>query len=147
MDIQHVQDQLDIAALLARYARAVDTEDWELWRSLFTEDATIDYVASGGIAGTRDDVAQWLSVSLALLPMKQHYITNIESEIRGDTAHVRAMFLNPMQLPGNPGLSCCGGYYHHVLVRTPEGWRSKELREESTFFVNPLPDPVSSGEK
>ena len=50
MDIQHVQDQLDIAALLARYARAVDTEDWELWRSLFTEDATVDYVSSGGIA-------------------------------------------------------------------------------------------------
>jgi hypothetical protein len=32
--------------------------------------------------------------------MSMHYITNIESEIDGDTAKVRAMFYNPMQLPG-----------------------------------------------
>jgi hypothetical protein len=23
-----------------------------------------------------------------------------------------------------------GGYYHHRLVRTPDGWRSRELVEE-----------------
>lgn len=140
MENQHVQDQLDIAALLARYARAVDTEDWDLWRSLFTDDATVDYTSAGGIVGSRNDVAQWLADSLALLPMKMHYITNIESEITSDTARVRAMFLNPMQLPGVSGLSCCGGYYHHVLIRTEQGWRSTELREENIFFTNPLPD-------
>jgi hypothetical protein len=34
-----------------------------------------------------------------------HYITNIESDVECDTAHVRAMFYNPMQLPGHSELS------------------------------------------
>ena len=67
--------------------------------------------------------------------MSMHYITNIESEIDDDTARVRAMFYNPMQLPGMSDLSYCGGYYHHELVRTPDGWRSRNLREENVWFV------------
>ncbi len=68
--------------------------------------------------------------------MSMHYITNIESQIEGDTATLRAMFYNPMQLPGMPDLSYCGGYYHHELVRTPDGWRSRNLYEENVWFVN-----------
>ena len=68
--------------------------------------------------------------------MAMHYITNIESQIDGDVAHVRAKFYSPMQLPGMSELSYCDGYYHHGLVRTPDGWRSRNLREESVWFVN-----------
>ena len=46
------------------------------------------------------------------------------------------MFYNPMPLPGMSELSYCGGYYNHELVRTPDGWRSRSLREESVWFVN-----------
>ena len=46
------------------------------------------------------------------------------------------MFYNPMQLPGMTEQSYCGGYYHHELVRTPDGWRSRSLREENAWFVN-----------
>ena len=133
MDLQQISDHLEITALLHRYARAVDSEDWEMWRSVFTEDARIDYSnVPGGSAGTREEIAEWLRASLALLPMTQHYITNIEMEIDGDTAAVRAMFYNPMQLLGIEGLSFCGGYYHHRMVRTTGGWRSRELREENS---------------
>jgi 3-phenylpropionate/cinnamic acid dioxygenase small subunit len=37
MDVQQVSDHLEITALLHRYARAVDTKDWPLWRSVFTD--------------------------------------------------------------------------------------------------------------
>jgi hypothetical protein len=129
-------DELAIAALLYRYARAVDTKDWELYRSVFTDDAYIDYSSSGAIAGPREEVADWLSHGFAAIPWTMHYITNIESEIDGDTARVRAMFYNPMQLPGMSEMSSCGGYYHHELVRTSDGWRSRHLREENVWFVN-----------
>jgi SnoaL-like domain len=136
MDVQRVSDELEIAALLNRYARAVDTKDWALYRSVFTDDAHIDYSSAGAAAGSRDEVADWLSQGFAAIPMSMHYITNIESDITGDTARVRAMFYNPMQLPGMSELSYCGGYYHHELVRTPDGWRSRDLREENVWFVN-----------
>jgi hypothetical protein len=129
-------DEVAIAALLYRYARAVDTKDWELYRSVFTDDAYIDYSSAGAAAGSRDEVADWLSQGFTAIPMSMHYITNIECDIDGETARVRAMFYNPMQLPGMSELSYCGGYYHHELVRTPDGWRSRHLREENVWFVN-----------
>ncbi|HWS91301.1 MAG TPA: nuclear transport factor 2 family protein [Mycobacterium sp.] len=137
MDTQRIADQLEITALLNTYARAVDGKDWVTYRSVFTDDAHIDYSSAGAIAGGRDEVADWLAQGFGAIPMSMHYITNVEIlENTGDTAVVRAMFYNPMQLPGMAELSYCGGYYHHDLVRTPEGWRSRSLREESLWFVN-----------
>lgn len=131
-------DQLLIQALLYRYARAVDTKDWELYRSVFTEDAQIDYSSAGAIVGTRDDVVDWFAANFGVIPWSMHYITNVEIlENDGDNATVRAMFYNPMQLPGMTETSACGGYYHHELVRTPDGWRSRGLREENLWFTNP----------
>lgn len=137
----------DIEALLYRYARAVDTKDWELYRSVFTDDAHIDYSSAGATAGGREAVIAWLSAGFATIPWSMHYITNIEVlESRGDTATVRAMFYNPMQLPGMNEMSTCGGYYHHELVRAADGWRSRKLREENVWFRNAPGRPDGPGE-
>jgi 3-phenylpropionate/cinnamic acid dioxygenase small subunit len=135
MDLQAVADKLEVHELLARYARGVDTKDWALYRSVFTPDATIDYSSAGAAAGTRDEVAAWLEAGFVHMPMTQHFISNIEVELDGDRAKVRAMFYNPMQLPGMSDLSYCGGYYHHDVVRTPDGWKSERLVEENLWFV------------
>jgi hypothetical protein len=137
MDIQRISDELEIASVLNRYARAVDSKDWQLLRSLFTDDAELDYSSVGGPAGGREEVCGWLERSLTLMPMTQHFVTNIEADIDADTATVRAMFYNPMLFPGATETSACGGYYHHVMVRTETGWRSKRLREENLWFDNP----------
>ena len=91
-------DELQIAALLYRYARAVDTKDWELYRSVFTDDAYIDYSSAGAAAGSRDEVADWLSQGFGAIPWTMHYITNIESDITGDSARVRAPKLPRLHL-------------------------------------------------
>ena len=132
-----MSEHADISALLYRYARAVDSKDWELYRSVFTEDAHIDYASAGAIVGNRDEVVDWFAANFGVIPWSMHYITNIEIlDGDGDTATVRAMFYNPMQLPGMAEMSACGGYYHHDLVRTPHGWRSRSLREENLWFTN-----------
>ena len=51
----------------------------------------------------------------------------------GDTATVEAMFHNPMVMPDKSSW-VTGGWYHHQLVRTDEGWRSSGLVEESAYF-------------
>ncbi|OMC03521.1 hypothetical protein A5734_12285 [Mycolicibacterium fortuitum] len=132
-----VSEHSEISALLYRYARAVDSKDWELYRSVFTEDAVIDYSSAGAVVGARDDVVEWFAANFGVIRWTMHYITNIEIlESGAGTATVRAMFYNPMQLPGMTEMSACGGYYHHDLVRTPDGWRSRSLREENLWFTN-----------
>ncbi len=136
MDPERVSDELEIAALLSAYARAVDTKDWQLYRSVFTDDAHIDYSADV-FTGTLDGAIEFFDGDFsALVTMSMHYITNIESEIDGDTARVRAMFYNPTQIKGVVELCMFGGYYHHELVRTPGGWRSRHLREEMVWTAN-----------
>ena len=39
-------------------------------------------------------------------------------------------------LSGLAELSYCGGYHYHELVRTDDGWRSRNLREDNVWFVN-----------
>lgn len=137
-DMQALHDKLEIHELLARYARGVDDRDWDLYRSVFTDDAFIDYSSAGSTSGPRDEVAAFLEQAMPMLPWSQHYITNIEIDLRGDEAEVRAMFFNPMQLPGKDETSSCGGFYHHEMVRTDAGWKSRRLVEENRWFVNPL---------
>ena len=136
MASQRLSDELEIAALLSRYARAVDSKDWELYRSVFTDDAHIDYSA-GVFVGTLDGAVDFFSGDFStLVEMSMHYITNVESEIAGDTAEVRAMFYNPTKIKRVGELCIFGGYYYHDLVRTSDGWRSRRLREDMVWTAN-----------
>lgn len=148
MDLQDLSDRIEIADLLTRYADAVDRRDWDRYRSVFTPDARIDYTSVGGVAGSVDEVCNWLAEALVMFESTQHMISNIEVELDGDTAAVTAMVINPMKLPDGTvhgTVWTTGGWYHHKLVRTPDGWRSRHLREEASWFQG-LPQKPVSGE-
>lgn len=108
MNMQVVQDKAEIVELMYRYARAIDTKDWALLNSVFTEDAHLDYSSVGYPPGPRDEVIALLRDALTQVPLTQHFVTNIEIDLDGATAKVRAMFFNPMQLPGVSGMTYCG---------------------------------------
>ena len=84
MDLQALSDKIEINELLTRYARGVDSEDWDLWKSVFTPDAHLDYSSRRGRAvgqprrGRRLAARRRCSTS----PMKQHYITNARDRAR-----------------------------------------------------------------
>ena len=131
--IRDLADRLAIGDLLTRYATAVDRRDWDLYRTVFTSDAEINYTSAGGIAGTVDEVVEFLDGVLSSFEMTQHLVSNVDASVEGDTARVTAMFNNPMRLPDGYTWFT-GGWYHHDLVRTADGWRSRRLREESAWF-------------
>lgn len=133
LDVQTISDRIAIADLLTRYTRAVDTGEWDLLDEVFTEDAVIDYTATGGVEGEFPEVKAWLAEVLPMFSRRQHVLGQSEVRLEGDRAEVTTYFLNPMVLPDEHGgqvLWEFGGYYHHELVRTPEGWRSRRLVEE-----------------
>lgn len=133
MDLQTLADRIEINDLLTTYATAVDTKDWELYRTVFVADAFIDYESAGGVKGSVDDVVAWMESTMAGFPMTQHLIANVAVQLAGDEATVRAMFYNPMQV-ANGKHFFCGGWYNHDLVRTASGWRSRKLIEQSAWF-------------
>ena len=59
MDTQELSDRSEIATLLARYGKAVDRKDWQLYRQLFLPNASIDYTSAGGIQGDTETQALW----------------------------------------------------------------------------------------
>jgi SnoaL-like domain len=123
-----VEDQLEVEQLLTRYCRAVDSKDWLLYRSLFTEDAHVDYSAAGLVAGTVSDAVDYLGRHQDAISVGMHYVTNIESSFDGDTADTVAMWFNAVRLPGATDMSFFHGRWHDALIRTPEGWRIRDLK-------------------
>lgn len=133
MDLGTLADRLEIDDLLTTYTRAIDIGAWDRLDEVFTPDARIDYTATGGMAGDFPDVKAWLAENLPMFPRRQHVLGQKEVVLDGERAQVTAYFLNPMVLPQPDGSELLwefGGLYHHKLVRTGAGWRSRSLVEE-----------------
>jgi hypothetical protein len=81
-------------------------------------------------------VKAWLAEVLpAFFPARMHTLGQLDIRLEGDIAAVTAYFHNPMPVAGGEGEQAqriveFGGYYHHEMVRTPDGWRSRRLTEE-----------------
>jgi 3-phenylpropionate/cinnamic acid dioxygenase small subunit len=134
---QEIADRIEIDDLLTRYATAVDTRDWDLYQTVFTPDALIDYTSSGGIRGELAEVTKWLSDALSGFSMSQHLVTNRDIRVAGDTATSRSYFYNPMgriKRDGTLDLMFVGGYYRDQLRRTGDGWRIAERIQDTAWF-------------
>jgi len=144
VDLQELSDRAEITDVLVRYTRAIDTGEWDRLDTVFTPDAEIDYTESGGIAGGFAEVKPWLAEVLpAFFPTRMHTLGQVELRLDGDSAEVTAYFHNPMPLDvqsddgqGGTRLVELGGIYHHSMTRTPQGWRSRRLREEVVWKKN-----------
>ncbi|MFF7353544.1 MULTISPECIES: nuclear transport factor 2 family protein [Streptomyces] len=142
-ELATVMDRLAVDELITAYAVAVDDGDWTAYRGLFTADGRADYRSAGGIEGGAGQVAGWLAESLTLFAMRQHLIVNrrlrfdVLEHDTGDTASVRADYLNPMRFAADGGPTApdlvCGGRYAFALLRTPQGWRLSEVVVEEKW--------------
>lgn len=136
IDLAELSDRTEINDLLARYTIAVDTGEWDRLDDVFTPDARIDYTESGGLAGRYPEVKEWLAENLPGFSQRRMHTLGqvaISFASTGDEARVTAYFHNPMVVDDGSGgerLVEVGGLYHHTMVRTPQGWRSRRLHEQ-----------------
>ncbi|KJK35118.1 hypothetical protein UK15_32900 [Streptomyces variegatus] len=150
VELATVRDRLAVDDLITDYAVAVDDGDWEAYRGLFAPRGRADYRSAGGIEGEARAVAVWLAESLRLFPVRQHLIVNrrvrfgIREQDTGDTAEVRADYVNPMATTGPAPDFVCGGRYAFAVLRTGEGWRLSEVvvREKWRRLADPRTAPV-----
>ena len=134
-----ISDRLRIHDLLTVYAAAVDARDWDRLRTVFTEDAVLDYSVFDGPRGTVDQAVEWLSKTLARVQMTQHLITNVLIQLGGDTAEVTSTVFNPLGTDSDVIL--VGGSYRDRLEHTPRGWLIAERTANFTWSDRPIKRP------
>jgi hypothetical protein len=116
-----IADRFEIGELLDRYAHAIDSWDWDLLRTVFTDDAVVDFSSVGqyveGEATIRglDAIIAWYTMALEGFFGVLHFMGNHRVLLDGDRATAKS-YMHVLSMP-------MGGVYETAAVRTPEGWR------------------------
>jgi len=131
--VQGILDRNAVYDLSVKYARALDTHDWDLLESLFLPDAVYTY--PGGESNTSGAVIDRCANALTRLDASQHLLGNIEVEVDGDTASARTYFQAQHVKAGTPGGDnfIIAGTYVDRAVRTPDGWRIAHRTQTYTW--------------
>jgi len=116
--------------VLNGYAEAADTRDWSKFDLVFTPDATADYPTSK--LDGRDAIVGMIRNALGGCGPSQHLLGNHTIVLDGDHAHASCKVRSFAQGAGDRSGEAYEllGTYHHDLVRTAEGWRTRHLRME-----------------
>lgn len=142
VDDQELRDALTrlidrhlIEDVVVRYATALDSQDWELLRSCFTDDAIADYGTKIGRFEGADAIVAACREPLSGLDSSQHLLGNMVIEVTGDTA-IATVYVHAQHfLVNDQGASTAvmGGTYIDELTRTANGWRISVLRFEISW--------------
>jgi SnoaL-like domain len=121
-------DREAIRETVYRYATGLDTKDFELYRSIFTDRVRIDFSSWNGRAPAEVDAEDWVDgvrVLFTGLDASQHSMTNPTVTVDGDTATCVMYMQAEHFLHSDRGDAsfAIGGYYTDELVRSPAGWR------------------------
>jgi uncharacterized protein (TIGR02246 family) len=115
-------DRQEIADVLLRYATGIDRRDWELFRTVFTDDCQLDYGEIGAWRGV-DAVTEFMQQVHAAAGHTLHWLTNQVIRVDGDRAQART-YVDALIMVGDNTSGVNGiGYYDDDLVLTDAGWR------------------------
>ena len=123
-----LDDRVAISDLLVRYATGIDTKDWPLFRSCFTENVLADYGDIGVWNGV-EEITSFMEVAHRHMPHTKHRMSNFVVEVDGATATAVSYVHAVLVFETGPNdWSDAIGHYEDKLVRTPEGWRIAERK-------------------
>lgn len=140
--LQWLLDRTEAVDVVYRYATSIDTRDWELHRSIFTDEMESDFSSLGsGTAPqpTSMSADAWVDGLKALMPgfeATQHSMTNPRVSIDGDEATV-VMYMQAehylLDDEGEREFWSIGGYYTDRLVRSGDSWKIRSVRLTVTW--------------
>jgi 3-phenylpropionate/cinnamic acid dioxygenase small subunit len=125
--MSETEDRHEITDVLIRYATGIDTRDWPLFRTVFTDDCRLDYGEIGSWTGV-DAVTDFMVAAHAAAGHTMHRITNPAVTVDGNTAQARAYVDALIMAPDNASGVNAVGFYDDEFVRTAQGWRLHRRR-------------------
>ncbi len=128
-NVQLLLDRADISQVIHTYATAIDTRDWNLLATCFTEDLEADFRSFAGreVVKGRDTWVAAIKSTIEGLDATQHLTANHVHKIDGDAATLIAYLQAVHRLDSaksDPEYTV-GGYYTCAMVRTAGGWRMR----------------------
>lgn len=156
MDLTEFATKQEIAELHYKYARGIDKQDWETFRSVFADTVQADF-SHWGVGANMEMPADALSEIVAVLFSKkglvtQHYMTNFLIDVDGDTATGDTYVLARHKI-GEEQMDL-NGYYECSYVRGDDGWKIRSIvlyprwdegHDVARFFVIPDLAPTGRG--
>jgi len=119
------EDHLAVAAVMHRYARTVDTHDFPVLRTCFTDACTLSGypppapdIVEGG-----DAIIEYISTQLRKYGRTQHMLGQIDVSIDGDAAHAESYVQAFHLLADDPSTMVqLWSSYHDWFVRVDGDW-------------------------
>jgi 3-phenylpropionate/cinnamic acid dioxygenase small subunit len=117
-------DKQQIAEVLVRYATGIDSKDWPLLRSCWTDEIDVDYQQLGRFTDpdALTDIMRRLHENMG---PTYHQMSNFDISVDGDRATVRSYVHVVLMLQPDDSANWIDavGHYDDVFVRTTDGWR------------------------
>ncbi len=136
--VRELEDRLALTELMSRYARSLDEHDWRELESLFTDDL---YAEHGVVTPPLHSRAEFMAVvrgmeTMPRLRYLQHYVSNVEVNVEGDAARVRAFLHAIHWVDGDigPEVVPAGARYEVDAVRAGGEWRIRRLIVHETWL-------------
>lgn len=136
--LQLVYDRSEIADTLYRYAAGMDRGDAALLASALTEDCVFDFTRAGAkldldfkVLTGREAIVATLTRLIGPLDTS-HTASNVQVEVNGDTASLRAWVMSQHFLPGdgprrNTEYALLMNHYQAELARAGDRWLFKHV--------------------
>jgi SnoaL-like domain len=117
-------DEAAIVRVLTRYATGIDSCDWPLFRSCWTDEVDLDYGDVGRFTDP-DALTQLFSQIHDPMGPTYHRLSNFAIDVNGDSASARTYVQAVLMMTPGDGANWveATGHYDDELVRTGEGWR------------------------
>jgi 3-phenylpropionate/cinnamic acid dioxygenase small subunit len=116
------EDRVAISDVLLRYATAIDTRDWSLFESCFTDDCRADYGEVGSWRG-RDEFTEFMRQVHDMCGHSLHRITNCVVSGTDERVKARSCVDAIVLFPDNENGTRAAGFYDDEVVHTGHGWR------------------------
>ncbi len=146
------QDAAAVVATLHGFAQGIDTRDWDLLTSVFTDPFEYDYSSHRPDAVGVLTPEEWVTarrLRFGTMKATQHSMSNPRVLVDGDTAQCR-MYVTAWHVADVDGVEdwcTIGGEYLDELVRTSDGWRISKLRLDRRWTVgNPAVLDLPTGD-
>jgi len=117
-------DRAAVLDVLARFAHGIDSRDWALYRSVFTDEVDVDYTSYRPGSRSRMPADEWVDRARRLFPgldATQHVLVNAWMQSEGGGVRVQTSMRADHFLGG--ARYTLGGSYVHLLADDKGTWR------------------------